>query len=84
VGQGVYNVCDYTMSEGSTLVAFTDGLVERRDEELGVSLERLRLIVGGWSGNVDELVEHIVGGMSAGSESDDTAVLAFSWLARQK
>jgi serine phosphatase RsbU (regulator of sigma subunit) len=84
VGQGVYNVCDYTMSEGSTLVAFTDGLVERRDEELGVSLERLRLLVGGWSGNVDELVEHIVGGMSAGSESDDIAVLAFSWLARQK
>ncbi|MBT1187649.1 SpoIIE family protein phosphatase, partial [Streptomyces sp. CJ_13] len=59
-----------------TLLMFTDGLVERRGEDIDVSLARLaglRLPVGA---GVEALVDAVVAGLDARHAEDDVAVLA--------
>jgi serine phosphatase RsbU (regulator of sigma subunit) len=62
---------------GDTLVAFTDGLIERRDEDITDGQERLRRAIGGLVGpdlgvSLDELVQEV----RDPSRDDDVAVLA--------
>lgn len=66
-----------TMSAGSTLVLYTDGLVERRSENLDISLERLRTLASMSTKGVTmkrfchDLVQRV-----APSGMDDVAVIA--------
>ena len=54
------------MPVGSTLVAFTDGLVERRTEGLEVGLQRLRrLATSQEEQTLEGLVEGLVTGLAA-------------------
>ncbi len=70
------------MPVGSTLVAFTDGLVERRTEGLEVGLQRLRrLATSQEEQTLEGLVEGLVTGLAASGAEDDIAVLAFRWTA---
>jgi hypothetical protein len=65
------------LTEGTTFVAFTDGLVERRNEHLDVGLERLRAAsapAADLAQLVDDLVEQV-----APDSTDDIAVLALHW-----
>jgi len=68
------------IAPGSTLVGFTDGLVERRGEDLDDGLERLRAAVEAApvEATADQLCEHLVARL-AGSE-DDAAVLVVRLL----
>ncbi|MBB2903175.1 PAS domain S-box-containing protein [Kineococcus radiotolerans] len=59
---------------GSTLLAYTDGLVERRGEHLADGLERLAAAFAAGPEDPDELCTHLL--QQLGSEGDDTAVLA--------
>ncbi|GEA87768.1 SpoIIE family protein phosphatase [Cellulomonas cellasea] len=60
----------------STLLLYTDGLVERRGESLTVGLERLRRHVETLAGlPLDELCDRLVADLAADSE-DDVALLA--------
>lgn len=63
----------------STLVAFTDGLVERRGESLDVGLERLRTFAVARRGDVDSLVSGLLDDLTAGEPSDDVAILGIQW-----
>ena len=76
-----YEHSHIALEPGSTLVLFTDGLVERPGEDLDTSLERLCDAASGISGTADErcdaLVDALVGG---GGVVDDVAVLAFRVL----
>jgi serine phosphatase RsbU (regulator of sigma subunit) len=60
----------------STLLLFTDGLVERRGEDLDTGLERLRQAAARTALPVDELCDYLIKELSAEASRDDTALLA--------
>ena len=64
-----------TLAPGATLLAFTDGLVERRGEDLDESLERLRLLVeeAPPTSTADELCEYVLAHLVEGD--DDSALI---------
>ena len=66
------------LAPGSALVAFTDGLVERRGENIDEGLERLVRAADGGVMTIGDLVERLTATRSP-SGSDDVAVLAFRW-----
>jgi serine phosphatase RsbU (regulator of sigma subunit)/DNA-binding NarL/FixJ family response regulator len=59
------------------IVLATDGLVERRGEDLDVGLERLRAAVDSHSGSLSGLCDRLLEQVSAGDDTfDDIAILA--------
>ncbi|MFE3865838.1 PP2C family protein-serine/threonine phosphatase [Streptomyces goshikiensis] len=75
-GVGGYEAVTRGITPQETLLMFTDGLVERRGEDIDVSLARLaglRLPVGA---GVEALVDAVVAGLDARHAEDDVAVLA--------
>jgi serine phosphatase RsbU (regulator of sigma subunit) len=68
------------MRPGSTLVAFTDGLVERRGESLDVGLERLAASARKGAATVETLLDVLVADLMDDGSEDDTAMLAFRCL----
>ncbi|MGH9105733.1 MAG: PP2C family protein-serine/threonine phosphatase [Acidimicrobiales bacterium] len=69
----------FELPVAGTLVAFTDGLVERRGEPLDVSLERLRTVAQRHPGHPDRLLNRLVSQLAANGAQDDVAVLAMRW-----
>lgn len=63
---------------GATLIAYTDGLIERRGEDLADSLRRLRTAATQAGGDLDDLLVHLVRSFSA-EAPDDTALLGLRW-----
>ncbi|WP_435240594.1 PP2C family protein-serine/threonine phosphatase [Streptomyces cucumeris] len=69
---------DVHYAPGSTLVLYTDGLVERRDEDIDAGLERLTTSLARHSGLgpealADALLEDL--GVTGGPAADDTALV---------
>jgi serine phosphatase RsbU (regulator of sigma subunit)/DNA-binding response OmpR family regulator len=61
---------------GSTLVLVTDGLIERKWEDIDLGLERLCEAVARSDGDVDDLCDGILREVSAGPDTfDDVAIL---------
>ena len=70
-----------SLSEGAVLCCFTDGLVERRDEPLGQTLERLRTVVV--AAPPHRVCEAILFAMLDGHDPpDDIALLAIGRVER--
>ena len=69
-----------SMGIGSTLVAFTDGLVERRGESLDVGLDRLAVAATSGAATVEALLDDLVAALMDDRSEDDTALLAFRCL----
>lgn len=63
------------LPSGTTLVGYTDGLVERRSETLDVGLDRLREAVRTGPDDVEALCEHLLVALD-GDRRDDVAVVA--------
>ncbi len=75
-----YTSTTVTMEPGSTLFAFTDGLVERRDEDLELGLDRLAAAtIAPAEVSLDELLTTVLATMTEDATSDDIAILAFRW-----
>lgn len=75
-GKGAYPTTTVTLPAGATLVAYTDGLVERRGEDLDVSLGRLARTV---EAQAQESLDAFVAGLLDAMRDegvDDIAVLA--------
>jgi hypothetical protein len=70
----------YEVPPNSTLIAFTDGLVERRDESIDEGLQRLRDAAGSES-DPGQVVETLTTGLITDNAPDDTIVLAIRWQA---
>lgn len=67
---------------GSTLLLYTDGLVEVPGEDLIAGLERLRESVVAGPAEPEALCDHVVGSLLGGHPArDDVALLAFRTLA---
>lgn len=72
-----------TMGEGDTLVLYTDGLVERRGEDLEVGLERLRTAIAAGAPTAQMLVTSLIDTVADGANrDDDIAVLVLRLLHR--
>ena len=67
----------------ATFLAFTDGLVERRGEQLDDGLARLRAAAltnpAGENGELQALLDRLLGELRQGSQSDDTAIVGLRW-----
>jgi len=74
-----YRSTSFAVPPRATLLAYTDGLIERRGEVLDAGLERLRKAATAPSQSLDDLVGRLVEELSAGDHDDDTAVLAVRW-----
>jgi hypothetical protein len=72
-----YDATTVPLVAGATFLAFTDGLVERRQEHLDTGLERLRLAAAPGT-SVETLVVDLVERLAPDS-TDDIALLALHW-----
>lgn len=81
VRQATYTDVTMALPPGATLLAFTDGLFERRGETVDAGLERLRSWVEGADGDLEAMLDGIVDEF-AGTADDDAAILAVRWLPR--
>jgi serine phosphatase RsbU (regulator of sigma subunit) len=66
-----------------TIVAFTDGLVERRGESLDLGLERAREAVTGPERPLQDLLGEMAESLGADTADDDTAMLALRWTVKE-
>lgn len=74
-----YQTVTFEVPPGATLLAFTDGLVERRTEGLDAGLDRLRAVALRSEGSLDDLVGNVVDELVGNDVGDDTAVLGVRW-----
>ncbi len=75
-GVGGYEAVTRAITPQETLLMFTDGLVERRGEDIDVSLARLVEVRPPVGAGVDAVVDAVVAGLDARHAEDDVAVLA--------
>jgi serine phosphatase RsbU (regulator of sigma subunit) len=74
-----YRSIEVQLEAGSTLVLYTDGLVERRDELIDEGLARLEAACRTGPNDPEALCDHILGELLVGNESDDdVALLVFT------
>jgi serine phosphatase RsbU (regulator of sigma subunit) len=76
-----YQETTVSVAPDATLVAFTDGLVERRGEVLDTGLARLRDAATGHQLAVDDLVAMLTRNLASEDHQDDTAIVVMKWEA---
>jgi stage II sporulation SpoE-like protein len=82
---GVRSGATYTSTSidtppAATLLAFTDGLVERRGESIDEGLARLQRAASANHVPLDELVGRLIEDLRLDGGDDDTAIAALRWL----
>jgi serine phosphatase RsbU (regulator of sigma subunit) len=75
----VYRATTVTVPPAATVVAFTDGLVERRGENLDQGLDRLRAAATSHDVGLAELLGALVNEMADGASQDDIAIVGVRW-----
>jgi serine phosphatase RsbU (regulator of sigma subunit) len=79
--QRAYGAGAITVPPGGTLLIYTDGLIERRGENLDVGLERLRTVaLSAADLPVDALLDTVVSELAHNGLDDDTAIMGVRWL----
>jgi serine phosphatase RsbU (regulator of sigma subunit) len=67
------------VAPGTTVLAFTDGLVERRGESLDTGLDRLRQAAETLTGDIDHRVGRLLADLTPAGSDDDIAILGVQW-----
>ncbi|MEY9963286.1 PAS domain S-box-containing protein [Streptacidiphilus sp. MAP12-16] len=75
VGGVAFESVELTVSEGTLLVLYTDGLVESRTEDIDVGTRRLSAVLEQPYASVEEACERVIGTLERGQEPDDVALL---------
>jgi serine phosphatase RsbU (regulator of sigma subunit) len=76
-GLGDYYSAVHTMGPGQVLLMYTDGLVERRTEDIDTSLARLtRLDHQRTAAPLEDLLDHVLATVAPTTPDDDIAILA--------
>jgi serine phosphatase RsbU (regulator of sigma subunit)/CheY-like chemotaxis protein len=75
-GEGAYSTCELSVPRGSTLLLYTDGLVEERSSPIDDGLTRLRRAVEPPAVDLGVLCDRVLERMNAYGKSDDVALLA--------
>jgi serine phosphatase RsbU (regulator of sigma subunit) len=74
-----YREATVSVPPNATLVAFTDGLVERRGEVLDVGLARLRDLATRQPLALDDLLATLARDLTSEDHHDDTAIVGIKW-----
>jgi serine phosphatase RsbU (regulator of sigma subunit) len=74
-----YEEATASVPRSATLVAFTDGLVERRGEVLDAGLARLKTMASTQSLALDDLLAKLARELTSEDHSDDTAIVGIQW-----
>jgi len=77
VAASTYESRSVVLPPGTTFVLFTDGLVERRDEDLAVSLRHLADRAALLDTEPDRLLDGLLDALVPDESDDDVAILAF-------
>jgi serine phosphatase RsbU (regulator of sigma subunit) len=72
-------VNSFVVPPGAGLLAFTDGLIERRGESLEVGYERLAEAAADCEGSLEQSVDRIVERLCPRGPEDDIAILGIRW-----
>jgi anti-sigma regulatory factor (Ser/Thr protein kinase) len=76
-----YKDVELRLDPGSTVILYTDGLVERPDESLDQGLERLKRLAGEIRGAPDRVCDALIDALvPAGARQDDVALLVLSMV----
>ncbi|MGV9453980.1 PP2C family protein-serine/threonine phosphatase [Streptomyces sp. NPDC003635] len=75
-GLGGYEPATYRLDPSQALLLFTDGLVERRGEDIDTSLDRLTRLTFAPSTGVQDVLDTVLARLDARHAEDDVAVLA--------
>jgi hypothetical protein len=67
------------LGDGATILAYTDGLVERRGECIDDSIERLRKAVEHGPNSVDVLVPDLIADLTEDLSTDDAVLIGVAW-----
>jgi serine phosphatase RsbU (regulator of sigma subunit) len=78
-GGSHYEETTVSVPANSTLIAFTDGLVERRGEVLDTGLARLREAATEQRFSLDEMVTTLTRDLASKDHHDDTAIVVIRW-----
>ncbi len=62
------------------LIAYTDGLIERRNESLDTGMNRLAAAAVRESSSFEELLDGVVAELTSDSPNDDIALIGLRWL----
>ena len=80
-GSGAFEPTLLTTAARGTLIAYTDGLVERRGETLDAGLKRLQDAATARCGSsLDDLLSSLVSELTGDSPTDDIALIGLRWL----
>jgi serine phosphatase RsbU (regulator of sigma subunit) len=75
-GHGGYELLSRPYTPGDVLLMYTDGLLERRGEDIDVSLARLAALRLSTDGDIGPLVDNVLALLVTEEAEDDIAVLA--------
>jgi PAS domain S-box-containing protein len=79
-----YSEVELLLGQSSTLVLFTDGLIERRGVSIEDGLERLRVAAEEVGGDLESLLDHLLSTLLEGTGPvDDIALLALAYSGRR-
>ena len=79
-GPGPLESAQLETAAGDVLIAYTDGLVERRGEILDAGLKRLQEAASRDYPSLDDMLSGIVTELSADTPTDDIALIGLKWL----
>lgn len=77
--QASYRSTTVSVPRAATFLAYTDGLIERRDENIDQGLARLRAAAAGEHADLSELLGRVLRDMRNGPAEDDTAIVGLRW-----
>jgi serine phosphatase RsbU (regulator of sigma subunit) len=80
IGPATYLETTIVMPPGSTLLAYTDGLIERRGEDIDRGFERLADAATGLDTTLDGVLTRLLSTVAEDAAGDDIAILAFRWV----
>ena len=72
----LYPTTTEILRPGATLLLFTDGLYERKGEDIDAGLQRLRSVAAAHRGPLRSLIDHVYESLVDGRPRDDVAMLA--------
>lgn len=67
-----------TLTAGTTLLAYTDGLVERRGHSVSSGIDRLRTSARS-DESLDRMLDKVLSDLIPSGPSDDVALLGMRW-----
>jgi serine phosphatase RsbU (regulator of sigma subunit) len=80
VSSDSYDSVTISVPPRSSLIAFTDGLIERRGEILDIGLARLSAAADDGTLSLDNLLSKVMSDLTYEASEDDVAMLGLRWL----